>query len=335
MQATLSKYKYEIYFFYALPGLAVILGWIVSWVMPFSLTRGFSHLFELSLSLSLLFVFGFTYRRVKRLQRPFLLRLWQGKITLLLLGFVFVLLRTWLDPDYERLFAGWRTIEALEAGSLVAVLAWYSVKVSSQGFSRAAAYVGLMLFYAPAFHYALAFPFFYGKGMVEVALLSLAYSMLLLLVAVWVLRREGDVGKVGLALLFAASWLSLVNILVGLLTPDFIEDDWWDVILRWETWYTTLPITIPRTLYLIGAVSLAYLFYRYFQPKQGGGLSSTLSEDSMVPISDASYGLATYHRDHSLVDWKIALSLFSVALTISNLVLPGWPWWLGFQFVNN
>ena len=276
MKAILSKYKYEIYFFYALPGLGTILGGLIYLLMPNSIQSGFSGLWTLFfIVLVQLSVFGIAYRVVRRLERPFLVAMWQGKMALLVLALVFVILQhllVWGEPgEIARL----RIVGLLEAALVVAVTSWFAAKVSRQRFQRAAAYVALMFFYGPPFYYAITY-IISGNATVQFDFPALATSILLLIMGVRALRREGDVGKAGLALLFIASWLSFVNIFVSSLNRGVTEDIWWNVVLRWETWYTTLPLFPTQATYMLGTVCLAYLLYRYLRPIQGGRVGRML-----------------------------------------------------------
>ena len=330
MKAILTKYKYEIYFFYALPAFGLILGLLAYWMISVYTNRYLWGLWEFSLALASLCLFGVAYQWVKRLDQPFLLMLWQGKMALLSLYLVLAVFQALLlwGEDNNLSIARWRIVGALNVATLIAVSSWYAAKVSRQGFSKSAAYVALMLFYGPNYHLALNFSLSYGTDAFEISFLSLAASMLLLLVGVWVVGQGGDVGRMWLSLLFAASFLSSFNIWLGILGPAIREFVWWDPFLWWDNWYWTWPQMVSRAFHLTGAVSLAYLVYRYLLPLQEGRLGQALGKDSLVQVLRGSGALVKYHRNHRPFDWKIALSLFGIALMLANFVLPEWLWWL-------
>ena len=216
---------------------------------------------------------------------------------------------------------------AFQTAIVVVLLSWFALKVSKQGFLRAASYVVLMYLYGP---YFLSVIDFIGnrQGAVGVVLLAITASLLLLIVGVWAVSREGDVGTAGLSLMFVASWLSSLTILLFLFGRTIGGYVWWDVLLEWDIWHVTLPHTIPHVTYVIGTLCLAYLLHRYLQQRQGGRLRGTLDEDSIMHVSDAPSGLAAFQRGRKPLDRKIALSLFGLALTIPTIILPGWKWWL-------
>ena len=54
----------------------------------------------------------------------------------------------------------------------------------------------------------------------------------------------------------------------------------------------------------------------------------------MGRILSAFRPLIKYHRDHKLLDWRIGLSFLGVAFMLSIIILPAWPWWLVYQFIN-
>lgn len=327
MKAVLSRYKYEIYFFYLVPALGQVLGLLVSWLIVASTQHAHWGLLHFSYALAFLFALGIAYPRVKRLDRPFLLTLWQGKMafSLLELGLAFSYTLLALAANNIDDTAWSRFFGLLNTGFLVAVSSWYAVKVSGQGFGRAVAYVALFFFNSPNYRLALVFPFSYGLGSYEIPLLSLTTSMLLLLVAVSTVSREGYVGGMRLTLLLVASSLSSFSIWVNFVIPEIDRQDWWTLLASWHRWYFMLPVTLPRALHLVGPVSLAYLLYRYLRPLRGGCLGQISNEDSLAHVLGASGTLVKYHRQHKPFDWKIALAFLGVALMLSSLFLLAWP----------
>ena len=328
MKAILSKYKYEIYFFYALPALGVILGLPAAWVISASTQPSHWGVLQFSFALASLCVFGITYQRVQRLDRPFLMTLWQGKIALFLLELVLAVFYTLLvleEPNIDD--TAWLSISgALNYVILVVVSSWYAVKVSAQRFSRSAAFVAIMLFYGPTFLPALFFPISFGIDAYEIPLLSLTSSVILLLVAVSAVAREGYVGKMRLTLLLVASFSSSFNIWGSLVVPRIGEDNWWKIIAEWQTWYLMLPLTVPRAFYLAGAVGFAYLLYRFLPAIQRQRSQQSLTDAPIILAPGSSMESAAYHQDRKRFDWRVALSLLGVALLLSGFILFTSPW---------
>ena len=222
MLGKVREYRWELWLFFGVGVVAGIVGSLV--LVPVSYFVGGSYgCSNIPSSIANFAVLAISYRWVRRLQRPMLKLMWHFSLAVGVLSITFSVIQagvyvTFYDESARSYGLYSSLTRPVQSVVGLAILVWFARQASRDGFSKALALIGIAasseVNVLDVFVYAFRFLAGFGTGQFGFLLATIPLALL----PIWALNRV-DSGKriprEGIAVLFAAAWLSWVLRFLG------------------------------------------------------------------------------------------------------------------------